>query len=116
MTGGARNRRAGDYFERQCRATLRQHGWIVIRAAGSHGPADLVALRADKKPMLVSCKLNGYLRPQERVEFLAVAKQAGARGVVASRPKDGHVELAVLLTGGPPVSIDVLRAPKGIRT
>lgn len=112
---GNANRRAGDYFERQTRATLRQHGWVVIRAAGSHGPADLVALRADKKPMLVSCKLDGYLRPAERLEFLGAAKQAGARAIVASRPKGGHVELAVVLTGGPPMHVDTLRCPKGVR-
>lgn len=75
----------------------------------------MVALRDGKKPMLVSCKLDGYLRPAERLEFLASAKAAGARAVVASRPKSGHVELAVLLTGGAPITIDVLRCPKGVR-
>lgn len=35
----------GAAAERQVRKTLEQDGWMVVRAAGSRGPVDLVALR-----------------------------------------------------------------------
>lgn len=111
MTGGATNRHRGDYFERQTRDALAAYGWVIIRAAGSMGPADLVALRRGNRPLFVSCKLSGRIDPGERRDLLKAAEQAGARGVVAMRPRPGYVEVrSVHLRPGFSV-IDSLHVP-----
>jgi Holliday junction resolvase len=91
MTGGASPRRRGDYFERQCKRDLEAHGWLVIRAGGSLGPADLVAIGNGKLPLLVSCKLNGRISPQERNLLAMIGNRFGASVCVASRPRNGMV-------------------------
>lgn len=93
MTGGAAPRAAGDYFERQTRAALEAQGWYVVRAAGSHGIADLVAMRAGSTPLLVSCKLGGRIGPGERRALRDTADASGGRAVVALRARNGWVQL-----------------------
>jgi Holliday junction resolvase len=110
--GGATNRQRGDYFERQTRAALESIGWLVIRSAGSLGPADLVALRAEHPAMLVSCKLHGYLGPLERATLLTAAAKAGARPMVARRDKPGWVLLAFLPPDGRPLDVDTVKVPR----
>jgi Holliday junction resolvase len=94
------NRQRGDYLERQARSALVSYGWFVVRAAGSHGPADLVALRRGKTPLAVSVKLDGRLRPYERDELLWLADLAGVVPVVASRKRRGWVLLESLSRDG----------------
>ena len=113
------NRQRGDYFERQVRDTLAEHGWWVVRAAGSLGVADLVALRHDKTPMLVSCKISGRIDPGERTAISDAADMAGARAVVAMRPpgggrkpRGGWVTLAAVVRGTRHlVPLDTLHIP-----
>lgn len=93
------NRQRGDYFERQVRDTLAEHGWLVIRSAGSLGVADLWAARHDKTLMLVSCKISGRIDPAERTALLDAAELAGARAVVAMRPRGGRVTVAAIVRG-----------------
>jgi Holliday junction resolvase len=93
------NRQRGDYFERQVMATLKAHGWVVYRSAGSHGAADLVAGRYDRKPVLIQCKISGRIDPAERTALLDEAEQAGWRAVVALRPKGGRVQLSAIIRG-----------------
>lgn len=109
---GLSNRQRGDYFERQVRDALAAHGWLVIRSAGSLGIADLVALRAGKTPTLVSCKLSGRIGPGERAALILAADKAGARPLVAMRPRGGRVQLLAVLRGtARMVPIDILRVP-----
>jgi Holliday junction resolvase len=106
------NRQRGDYFERQVKATLEFHGWLVVRSAGSKGPFDLVAIRHGKTPMLVQCKLSGRIDPHERAATLESAHGAGARAVVAFRPRGGRVTLAAIVPGTSRiVPIDTLHVP-----
>lgn len=97
MTGGKAPRAAGDRFERACVERLRLAGWLVIRSAGSHGPADLVALRSDRPPALVQCKLGGAMTKYARAQFLDIAVSAGAVAVIASRPNRGHIQWVLVL-------------------
>ena len=46
----------GANFERQIKKAFEDSGWWVQRSAGSHGEADLVALAANCRPVLVQCK------------------------------------------------------------
>jgi Holliday junction resolvase len=106
------NRQRGDYFERQVVLTMRAHGWVVVRSAGSLGVADLVALRKGNTPTLVSCKLGGRIDPAERTAILDAADIAGARAVVAMRPKGGRVLIAAVMRGTSRlVPLDTLRVP-----
>jgi Holliday junction resolvase len=97
------NRQRGDYFERQCRSALERAGWVVVRSAGSLGPADLVAVRRNSMGgphvLLVSCKVNGKATPAERATLLDTAERAAAEPLVASRPSRGTIELVTLLDG-----------------
>lgn len=49
--------RAGANFERRVRKDLENKGWVVFRSAGSHSPADLIALRFGEV-MLVQCQVS----------------------------------------------------------
>ena len=111
------NRQRGDYFERQVRDTLTEHGWVVIRAAGSRGIADLWAARHDRTLMFVQCKISGRIDPAERTALLDVAELAGARAVVAMRPRDGRVTVAAVVRGTKHlVPLETLRVPPRPRT
>ncbi len=54
--------RRGADFERRVRRHLEREGWFVVRAAGSRGPLDLVALRSDRRggceARLIQCKVR----------------------------------------------------------
>lgn len=56
MSGGASPARAGATFERDVQHYLTGLGWFVVKAGGSRGCADLVALRSDHQPWLIQCK------------------------------------------------------------
>ena len=77
----------GRAFEYRVRRHLEGKGWVVFRTAGSHSPADLIALRTGEV-WLVQCKgTNGYMTPVERQKFTTLANGLGVMAVVAS--KDG---------------------------
>ena len=86
-------------------------GWVVIRAAGSLGPADLVALRMGDRPLLLSCKLSGRIDPAERDLLLAAAHAAGGRALVAMRSRPGYVELRSVATRPGYGVVDTLKVP-----
>lgn len=91
------NRQRGDYFERQTRSALEAAGWVVVRSAGSLGPADLVALRRNSEGvahvLLVSCKTDGRTSPAERAALVDVADRSVAEPLLARRPGRGVIEL-----------------------
>lgn len=93
MASGNRNRAAGDRFEYRVRDTFRARGWFVVRAAGSLGPVDLVALKRGQPAVLLSCKTSGRIGPAERDTLVAVARVAGGEPLVAYREKRGWVGL-----------------------
>ena len=86
MTGGKAPRAAGDRFERACALRLKAFGFLVIRSAGSLGPADLVALRGDRLPALVQCKITDNTTVRTRIAFHRLATDAGAVAVLVFRP------------------------------
>lgn len=105
------NRQRGDYFERQAREALRGRGWFVVRAGGSLGPADLVALRAGFVPLLIACKTNGHILPAERLAIRKAADRAGARALLAMRPGRGQVSLRLIYEGPESPEVDLLTTP-----
>jgi Holliday junction resolvase len=91
MTGGKAPRAAGDRFERLVIDRLRAHDYLAIRSAGSLGPADIWAARADRGLLLISCKVTDRTTVRERCEFLALAVDAGALAVIASKTGRGRM-------------------------
>jgi len=76
---------SGRRFEWRVKRFLERRGWFVVRSAGSHGIADLVALRRGCPPMLVQCKADGRLSPAEREIAGELEHQTGGSFVVAYR-------------------------------
>jgi Holliday junction resolvase len=81
-------KRKGSRFELKSKALLIRDGWQVTKAGGSLGAADLVALKAGERPLLVQVKATAggpfaHFGPGERGELLSVARGAGAVPVLA---------------------------------
>ena len=68
--------------ERQVAEMLRSQGWIVMRSAASHGPADLIAMKDGEVRLLqVKTDVRGpwaNFGPKDRGELRCMADQAGA--------------------------------------
>ncbi|HEX59123.1 MAG TPA: hypothetical protein ENF26_03115 [Methanomicrobia archaeon] len=90
MTAYAR----GAAFERKVRRLLEEDGWFVVRAAGSKGIVDLVALRERDNVLrvqLISCKLNGYVPPAEREQLLELKRRLPHAEVLIAARRAGEV-------------------------
>lgn len=80
--------------ERQVRRLLEAEDWWVARAAGSLGDADLVALKAGKRPLMVEVKSTAagpfsHFGPKDRHDLLFAASIAGADAVLCWWPPRG---------------------------
>jgi Holliday junction resolvase len=80
----------GTTRERQVRAQLEADGWVVVRAAGSLGPVDLVALRNGTARLI---QVKGTAKgpwhsfgPDDRQAMLWLADRAGAEAWLAWWP------------------------------
>lgn len=88
--------RRGHDRERQVRLLLEADDWFVVRAAGSLGDADLVALKDGRRPRLIEVKSSSKERgpyadfgPQDRSEFSFAARLAGAEAWLIWWPPHG---------------------------
>jgi Holliday junction resolvase len=61
------NYRAGRAIEYEVVKHFQNKGYTAFRTAGSHGPYDVVAIRADRKPELVQCKRTSDVATAERL-------------------------------------------------
>lgn len=78
------NYRRGTYLETRAAEELSRAGFYVIRSAGSHGQADVVALRKAMPPVLVQCKTSMTIRGEEWNALHEVAAQIGATAILAT--------------------------------
>lgn len=85
----ATNYTRGAAFERKVAKDLEGHGYVTVRSAGSHSPADVIAMRYGTIAA-VQCKLNGRLDPDEWNELWEFCVSAGATPIMASPLKDGR--------------------------
>ena len=85
----ATNYQRGATFERKVAADLERYGYVTVRSAGSHSPADVVAMRYGFTAC-VQCKLNGRLDPSEWNELWEFCILAGATPVLAAPGKEGR--------------------------
>lgn len=84
----ATNYSRGADFERRVVRDLEGHGYKAIRSAGSHKPADVVALSAGEV-LAIQCKRDGRLGPDEWNKFYCWAEVAGATPILASKGPRG---------------------------
>ena len=81
--------------ERQVRIEMENNDYVVIRAAGSFGPADLLGLRVDRRPRAVEVKSTigpyDHFGPADRADMLAWCERAGASAWLAWWPKGGRL-------------------------
>ena len=92
----ATNYQRGASFERRVKAILEREGFAVVRSAGSHSPADLVAMRGGELA-IIQCKRDGKLGPSEWNEFVEFCAKAGGVPILAS--VDGRKVLLERITG-----------------
>lgn len=67
----------GRALEYECKRVLEELGYVVIRSAGSHTPADLVACR-NGKFAFIQVQADSHLPRQKESALKAFAKRAGA--------------------------------------
>ena len=84
-----RNYQNGAAFERQCKKDLEAMGYCVVRSAGSHSPADLVAMNRNRVTLGIQCKRNGRLDPEEWNGFFDWCHLAGIAPVLAEKVRGG---------------------------
>ena len=68
-------------------------GWSVSRTAGSHGVADIIALKAGAVPLYVQVKTDragpfAHFGPAERSKLLGECTRAGAVAMLVWWPPD----------------------------
>jgi len=83
--------RAGYDFERRVDQHLTADGYFVVQSRGSHGHADLIAIKPGQV-LLVQCK--GGDKPLSHDEWNslhALAHRLGALAIIADRPTRGRI-------------------------
>jgi Holliday junction resolvase len=102
MTGNPRYR-GGYELERAVRKDYEARGWFVVRAGGSKGPADLVAIQPGQTDCfvdisvveLVQCKADGKITKTEAFNLSALAETLAATARVAFWVKEGRAARTV---------------------
>lgn len=88
----AKNYKKGANRERQVLELLRSEGWYAERTAGSHGEADVIALKAGHMPRLiqVKCTKSTYagFNHEAREELRKMAEVAGGVAELCWWPTD----------------------------
>jgi len=108
--------RRGADFERRVKRHLEREGWFVVRAAGSRGPFDLVALRRDGhggcEVRLIQCKVRQtHFTLNDWSLLEQAALDTGATAWLACRDRAAS-RYAIILK---PAAPKALSAPKGLQ-
>ena len=99
----------GANFERRMCELLWARGWRPLRSAGSHSPADVVALKDGQPPLAVQCKAGrAQVDWQHWAELWQFSLDAGAMPVIAQRVLR-HEPMLWLVTGPRPRYADVAK-------
>jgi Holliday junction resolvase len=94
---GNSNAQRGTYLERVAMDRLVDAGYCVLRSAGSHGIADLIAVKPGVV-LLVQSKIRAsLLGSREWQELWDLSVRAGALPILAHRPTPRTVAFARLL-------------------
>ena len=85
----ATNYTRGAAFERKVAKDLEGYGYVTVRSAGSHSPADVIAMMHGFIAA-VQCKLDGRIGPKEWNELWEFCAKAGAMPIAAEPYKEGR--------------------------
>jgi len=86
------NYRRGRRLEYLARTALVAEGYTVVRAAGSKGPADLVAMNANQV-RLIQIKSPGHVQDSDREKLRAVKCPRARREIWVRYPKEWRIEI-----------------------
>ena len=87
----------GTYAEKQTAKVLRTDGYYVVESRGSHGVADLVAVKPGQV-LLVQVKTGeGRLEGDWWNDLAWAARSCGALAIVADWPKRGQLRLRQII-------------------
>lgn len=76
----------GRAFEYKMMTYYRRRGYYVTRSAGSHGAADLVAVKKNERPIFIQCKTGtAKVDMDEHNKLFRAALGAGARAIIVSK-------------------------------
>jgi Holliday junction resolvase len=89
VTGYAR----GVYAEKRTADQLRADGYYVMESRGSHGVADLLAVKPGQVLLVQVKRGEARLDDEWWNALAAAAAKAGALAIVADWPKRGHLRL-----------------------
>lgn len=79
---GNNNYVRGAAFERQVKAYLEAQGWFAIRAAGSHGLVDVLAIRPDNVVHFIQCKTGkAKMSKAEWAKLASIAETFNGRAL-----------------------------------
>lgn len=93
------NYRTGTRLEYRAMDLLRRRGWFVVRSAGSHGAADIVALSpTDGRVVLVQCKA-GSLHHEEWQRLRSLCLRYRATPVIAAWSETRRRVMWLVITG-----------------
>lgn len=84
MTGYAK----GAKFEREVKKALESKGYVVIRSAGSRGPADLIGMQkiaGRTTALAVACRSDGRISNREWEKLEELGEKSGATPLLAKR-------------------------------
>ena len=102
---GNRNKRKGTEFEYRVSAYYTRKGFTVLRARGSFGPADLIALKAGERDIYIQCKniKSNYFDRHEMSDFVGFCSKFSKRCVwaynyYASKEGRGRMKFINLMT------------------
>lgn len=90
-TGGASPYKLGRAFERAIRGRLERKGYFVMRAHGSKGKIDLLAVGLDKPTLGVQCKRRSAPGSTEWNELMDLCEPYGIMPVVATKVSERTV-------------------------
>jgi len=93
----ATNYSRGADFERRTAKNMESFGYVTVRSAGSHSPADIIALRGGDA-VAIQCKRDGRLDPDEWNEFWEWCQTGGAVPILAKAGKNGRGIIYAKLT------------------
>jgi Holliday junction resolvase len=101
VDGEVTNYQSGRANEYRIRDDLVGFGYECVRAAGSKGKADIVALRPGEVLLVQVKASNPQIAPAERVALVEMATAAGALPLVAHKPSRKPVVYRRLTGVGP---------------
>jgi Holliday junction resolvase len=86
----------GTYYEKRTAERLRDDGYFVLESRGSHGPADLVAVKAGQVLLVQVKKGSATLSDEAWNVLFAEARRVRALPLVADWPARGELRLRVI--------------------